>query len=258
MSSLSVSWQRILTQVLTLRITMKSSSTQFSNADSLSWIRCTTEISWFKFSTLYTVVFPFSWRSVVPSVWFPYIYIYMRHGHKSQKAHHMIAAHCCGVTSLHMWKLHGHKENTFAVLLAVCVLQALPSNGFTCHSIIVNHRAKIIQINICVSCWYDVGFRNACHVLEGDDVFWVSLLMYVLSESKWMCSIIIWVMSNMCNVKGVGQKSGPCTATFNDLLCLWVIYTYIAWCGWLLTCYAWFTHLLLLLVLYVFLPDFVM
>jgi hypothetical protein len=27
---------------------------------------------------------------------------------------------------------------------------------------------------------YDVGFRDACHVLESDDVFWDSLLMSVL------------------------------------------------------------------------------
>jgi hypothetical protein len=35
-----------------------------------------------------------------------------------------------------MRKLHGHKESTVAVLLAVCVLRALPSNGFTRHNIV--------------------------------------------------------------------------------------------------------------------------
>jgi hypothetical protein len=36
-----------------------------------------------------------------------------------------------------MRKLHEHKEKTAAVLLAVCVLQALPSNGFTFHIILI-------------------------------------------------------------------------------------------------------------------------
>jgi hypothetical protein len=66
MFSPSVSWQWILTQEMSLQITMKSSchfllnhlgkwtlqnSTQFSNANSLSLIRCTTGISWSEFST---------------------------------------------------------------------------------------------------------------------------------------------------------------------------------------------------------------
>jgi hypothetical protein len=38
---------------------------------------------------------------------------------------------------------------------------------------------------------YDVGFRDACHIFEGDDVFWDSLLMSVLPESKLTCTIII-------------------------------------------------------------------
>jgi hypothetical protein len=44
--------------------------------------------------------------------------------------------HCSSivVTSLSMRKLHGHKENTAPVLLAVCALRALPSNGFTCRN----------------------------------------------------------------------------------------------------------------------------
>jgi hypothetical protein len=42
--------------------------------------------------------------------------------------------HYWDVTSLHMRKLHGHKENTAAVLLAVGVLRELPGIGFTCHN----------------------------------------------------------------------------------------------------------------------------
>jgi hypothetical protein len=54
-----------------------------------------------------------------------------------QKTRHVFAKHCRGVTSLHMCKLHGHKETTAAVSLAVCVLRVLPSNGFTCHNIYI-------------------------------------------------------------------------------------------------------------------------
>jgi hypothetical protein len=43
----------------------------------------------------------------------------------------MSAKHGCGVTLLRMRNLPKHKENTAAVLLAVCVLRALPSNGIT-------------------------------------------------------------------------------------------------------------------------------
>jgi hypothetical protein len=74
-----------------------------------------------------------------------------------------------------------------------------------------------------------MGFRDVCHMLEGGDVFWDSLLPYVLSKSKLMC--IVWVMSNIY---------------FYFLV--WVI-TYVL---------CMITSLLLLLVLYVFLPDFVM
>jgi hypothetical protein len=38
--------------------------------------------------------------------------------------------------------------------------------------------------------------------------------------------------SNGHIVKGVGQKSGPCTATFNDLLCLMVIFVTIHYWSW--------------------------
>jgi hypothetical protein len=41
--------------------------------------------------------------------------------------------YCC-VTSSSMCKLHGHRENTAPILLAMCVLQMLPSNGFTYHN----------------------------------------------------------------------------------------------------------------------------
>jgi hypothetical protein len=61
--------------------------------------------------------------------------------------------------------------------------------------ILVNLRAKISYI--IVSHRYDVGYPDTCHILEGDNVFWVSLLMFVLSESKLKCTIIIRVMSNM-------------------------------------------------------------
>jgi hypothetical protein len=43
-----------------------------------------------------------------------------------------------------MCKLHGHKENTGPVLLAMCVLQELPSNGFTC--IVVMHLSEKLFI----------------------------------------------------------------------------------------------------------------
>jgi hypothetical protein len=50
-SSLSVSCQRILTQERSLQITMKSSSTQFSNANSPCHFRCKTGTSWSEIST---------------------------------------------------------------------------------------------------------------------------------------------------------------------------------------------------------------
>jgi hypothetical protein len=30
-----------------------------------------------------------------------------------------------------------------------------------------------------------------------------------------------FMLDGVMYVEGVGQKSGPCTATFNDLLCFW-------------------------------------
>jgi hypothetical protein len=53
-----------------------------------------------------------------------------------QKTHHVFAKHYYGVTSLRMCKLHRHKENTAAVLLAICVLWVLPSKEFTCHNLL--------------------------------------------------------------------------------------------------------------------------
>jgi hypothetical protein len=81
-----------------------------------------------------------------------------------------------------------------------------------------------------VSRQYDVGFRDACRIVEGDNVLWDSLLMYVLPESKLRRTIIIGVMRNT--------------------------YIYCVVC--VVTCMLWMKTwvLLLLLVLYVFLSDF--
>jgi hypothetical protein len=57
---------------------------------------------------------------------------------------HVISKHCC-VTSLRMCKLHGHKDNTAGVLLAVCVLRALPGNGFTCRNIKIWNREPRLE-----------------------------------------------------------------------------------------------------------------
>jgi hypothetical protein len=51
------------------------------------------------------------------------------------RKHFVAAKRCWDVMPLHMFNLHGHKENTAAVVLVVCVLRTLPSNGFTFHSI---------------------------------------------------------------------------------------------------------------------------
>lgn len=50
-----------------------------------------------------------------------------------EKSRHVIAMHCAGDIIAPV-ELHGHKENTIAVFLAVCVLWALACNGFTCHT----------------------------------------------------------------------------------------------------------------------------
>jgi hypothetical protein len=50
-----------------------------------------------------------------------------------QKTRHMIANHCCDV--IEHTQAAGNRDNTAPVLLAVCVLRALPSNGFTSHNI---------------------------------------------------------------------------------------------------------------------------
>jgi hypothetical protein len=44
-----------------------------------------------------------------------------------QKTWHVTTSHCCVAHCR-------HKENNAPVLLATCVLQASPSNGFTCHN----------------------------------------------------------------------------------------------------------------------------
>jgi hypothetical protein len=66
-----------------------------------------------------------------------------------------------------MRKLHRHKENTAAIVLAMCVLRALSGNGFTCHNIMLSH---IYNVGITVelkmkktSFWYQiVNFRVDC------------------------------------------------------------------------------------------------
>jgi hypothetical protein len=50
------------------------------------------------------------------------------------------------VMSLYMCKLHGHKENTTAVLLIVCVLRGLPNSGFTCHNIVTCRGVLMIKV----------------------------------------------------------------------------------------------------------------
>jgi hypothetical protein len=50
-----------------------------------------------------------------------------------------------------MRKLHGNKEKTLAVLLALCVLLALSDNGFTCHNIVVS-TAKHFSVDYTVPC----------------------------------------------------------------------------------------------------------
>jgi hypothetical protein len=52
---------------------------------------------------------------------------------------------------MHMHKLHRHKENAAAVLLAVCVLRALSGRGFTCHN--TDNRITINR-----------EVRGACHL----------------------------------------------------------------------------------------------
>jgi hypothetical protein len=74
-----------------------------------------------------------------------------------------------------------------------------------------------------VSRRYDVGFRDVYRVLGGDDVTWDSLLMFALSEIKLTRIVTILVMSNM----------------------------YLYCVVWMIT-----SVLLLLQVLYVFLPVF--
>jgi hypothetical protein len=56
----------------------------------------------------------------------------------------MIAEHSC-VTSLRMRKLHKHKDNNAAVLLAVCMLRALSGKGFTCHKIFNEYKYQHTQ-----------------------------------------------------------------------------------------------------------------
>lgn len=46
---------------------------------------------------------------------------------------------------------------------------------------------------------YDVGIRDAC-IVEGDDVFWDSLLMFVSSENQLTCTTVTRAVSNITSV----------------------------------------------------------
>jgi hypothetical protein len=116
MSTLSVSCQRILTEERLLQITMKYSSTQFSNANSLSLefaVRLESPGPKFQFCVL---LYSHSLDALYSFLQTGFL-IETRHRSASQKTRHVIATHCCGVTSLRMRKLYEHKENTAAVLL---------------------------------------------------------------------------------------------------------------------------------------------
>jgi hypothetical protein len=127
MSTIFVSCQRILTQERSFQISMKSSSAQFCIAI-LSRIRCTTRISSSESSTLYAVVFTFSWRPpLVPSNWF--LYRDAAQTRVTENTCHVIPTHCC-ITSLCIRKLHENRENTAAVLscdVTAYVEMCLPS-----------------------------------------------------------------------------------------------------------------------------------
>jgi hypothetical protein len=129
-STLSVSWQRILTHERSLQITMKSSSTQFSSANSLSQIRCMTGISRSEFSTAVCRCIPILLTPGPCS--FKLVSLHRR---GTDNACHVIATRCCGVTLLCMHKLNGHKESTAAVLLrdvtayVEMFTEPLPRNG---------------------------------------------------------------------------------------------------------------------------------
>jgi hypothetical protein len=60
---------------------------------------------------------------------------------------HVTTTLCYGMMSLCMRKLHGYKENTAAVLLAACVLQAFLSNGFICYSSILGKLYQLCHMN---------------------------------------------------------------------------------------------------------------
>jgi hypothetical protein len=47
-----------------------------------------------------------------------------------------------------MRKLHRHKENAAAVLLAMCVSRALSGNGFTCHNTTSTCRIRYITVKL--------------------------------------------------------------------------------------------------------------
>jgi hypothetical protein len=81
---------------------------------------------------------------------------------------------------------------------------------------------------VSVSLQYDVGFRDACRILGADNVFWDSLLMFVLSESKLTCTIIIWVMSNIYLFAWCGWKLATIVVTSIVRICCWFSYV-VSW-----------------------------
>jgi hypothetical protein len=70
-------------------------------------------------SRLYAPLYSHSFDALIPSDWFPYIHAVRTS--VTENTCHLMAVHSFDMTSLRMRKLNGHKENTTAVLLAVCV-----------------------------------------------------------------------------------------------------------------------------------------
>jgi hypothetical protein len=59
-----------------------------------------------------------------------------------------------------LWRYRVHKENTTPVLLVPCVLQALPSNGFTWHNIMIGNAYKSRLPNCMGICQFGDGFSD--------------------------------------------------------------------------------------------------
>lgn len=110
------------TKTVSLRLHRPTSS---SSTTHFSWLSPTDNwTSTLSCNSLNCVLFPFSWRSPVPSNWFPFTDA--AQGRVTENTCHVISTHCCGVTSLRICELPGHKEKTAAVLLAVCCGRCLP------------------------------------------------------------------------------------------------------------------------------------